>query len=74
MPLQECVPYFGRGDVVVFPVSAVGVEAIFDDLDFLFCEKGAAGFVDFVGKVDDDEVADSGECDWDETFDDELSL
>ena len=56
-------------DVVVFCVAAVGVKAVLDDLHFGFGEEGTLGFVDLVGKVDDEPEAEEGKGDWDEAFD-----
>lgn len=69
LPHHQCFENFARRDVVVFCVAAVGVEAVFDDLDFGFGEEGTFGLVDFVGEVDDEPEAEEGEGDWDEAFD-----
>lgn len=71
LPLEESVDDLGTGDVVVFRVTAVGVQAILDNLDFLFCQEGVARFMDLVGEIDNDEVAENGEGDGDKTLDNE---
>ena len=68
MPHHEGFENFARGDVVVFCVAAVGVKAVFDDLDFLRGEKGTLGFVDFVGEVDNEPETEEGESNWNEAF------
>ena len=69
LPHHESLESFVRRDVVVFCVAAVGVKAIFDNLDFGWGEEGTLGFVDLVREVDDDPEAEKGEGDRDEAFD-----